>query len=101
MTKGLNGGIMRHFKIFCTVLVVSAFMFSCAPQKKDMTNEDFVKIDIEMAGTDMTPEKQEKVAKKYGYTLEQYKKFVEMVEKDPKLKEELGEIMLKQQKSDK
>ena len=63
-----------------------------------MTLDDFAKIDIEITTTDMTEISIEKVAKKYGYTLEQYKELSEKVKKDPKLQEKLGEIRLGEQK---
>ena len=40
----------------------------------------------------------EEIVKKDGYTREQYKEFAEMVEKDPKLQEQRGEVRLKDQK---
>jgi len=91
---------MRYFKLIATFIMISALVVSCTQKKKEMTVEDFAKIDIEITTTDQKPESIEKVAKKYGYTLEQYKKFAKKVEDDTSLQEKLGEIRLGEQKGD-
>lgn len=91
---------MKLIKLFAVILCVSALVVSCKPKAKDMTIEDYSKIDMEVTATDMKPESIETIAKKYGYTLDQYKKFSEKVEKDQKLQEKLGEIRLKDQEKE-
>jgi hypothetical protein len=61
----------------------------------DMTAQDFLKIEDEVSATDLTPESKDRVAKKYGYTLQQYQTFEERARTDKKLQEELGTIRLK------
>jgi hypothetical protein len=61
----------------------------------DMTAQDFLKIEDEVSATDLTPESKDRVAKKYGYTLQQYQTFEERARTDKKLQEELGAIRLK------
>ncbi len=56
-----------------------------------------MKIDMEITATDQKPESKSAIAKKYGYTLEQYEDFAKKVEKDPKLKEQIGDLILKNQ----
>lgn len=91
---------MFSLRILTAVLTIAFFTVSCQPKKKVMTMEDYVKIDMEIATTDMKPESKEKIVKKYGYTLEQYDKYARKVEADPKLIEKRGELMLKKQKPD-
>ena len=50
---------------------------------------------MEITATDMKPESIADVAKKYGYTMEQYKTFEDRIQKDSALQEKLGEIRLK------
>ena len=76
--------------------MASTLIFSCT-KKKEMTMEDFVKIDLQITPT-MEKEDIETIAKKYGYSYEQYKEFADMVEKDPKLQEQRGDVRLKDQK---
>ncbi|MCX7678734.1 MAG: hypothetical protein N2316_05895 [Spirochaetes bacterium] len=86
----------RYKKLIALVLVGSiAMTFSCKKASREMTPEDFLKIEDEIALTDLTPESKEQVVKKYGYTLEQYQSFEEKVRTDKKLQEELGTIRLK------
>jgi len=76
--------------------MASTLIFSCT-KKKEMTMEDFVKIDLQITPT-MEKGDIETIAKKYGYSYEQYKEFADMVEKDPKLQEQRGDVRLKEQK---
>lgn len=87
---------MRLLRIIVAVAMVSMLAFSCA-KKKEMTMEDFVKIDLQVTPT-MEKEDIEKIAEKHGFTYDQYKEFSEMVEKDPKLQEQRGDVRLKEQK---
>ena len=89
---------MRYLKQLPIILLAAALILSCGTKKKEMTVQDFAKIDIEITGTDQKPESIEKVAQKYGYTLEQYQNFAEKVEKDQSLQDKLGEIRLGEQK---
>jgi hypothetical protein len=79
-------------------MIIALFMVSCKPSAKEMTPEDFIKIENEVLSTDNTPEAKERVAEKYGYTLEQYTDFENQVETDPELKNKLGELRLNMQK---
>jgi hypothetical protein len=100
MHQIILGGIMNFLKIFISIIAASVLVFSCKPGEKEMTPENFLKIDTEILSTDLTLESKEAVAKKYGYTLKQYNDFEEKVEKDPALKTKIGEIRLGQQKKD-
>ncbi|MCP4135488.1 MAG: hypothetical protein GY754_31255 [bacterium] len=86
---------MRFFKILSVLLIAFALVISCKQSKKEMTPEDFMKIDDEVIATDQKPDSVEKITKQYGYTLKQYNDFKEKMEKDPKLKEKLGDLRLK------
>lgn len=83
---------MRRLTALALIALI-ATVFAC--KAKEMTVEDFAKIDMEIIATDMKPESIASVAKKYGYTLEQYKAFEEKIQKDTTLQEKLGEIRLK------
>ncbi|HOO70609.1 MAG TPA: hypothetical protein PK926_02530 [Spirochaetota bacterium] len=87
---------MRFLRIFLVLALVSFMTVSCC-KKKEMTMEDFVKIDLQITPT-MEDAQVEEIVKKYGYSLEQYKEFAAMVEKDPKLQEQRGEVRLQDQK---
>ena len=87
---------MRTIRIALALILVSTLVVSCA-KKKEMTMEDFVKIDLQITPT-MDDKQIEEVAKKYGFTIEQYREFADMVQKDPKLQEQRGEVRLKDQK---
>ncbi len=89
---------MKYLRLLAIAIMVCALMVSCGKKKGEMTVEDFSKIEMETITTDMKPETIETVAKKYGYTLKQYKDFEEKVQQDPKLQEKLGEIRLQKQK---
>ena len=82
--------------ITLVLFVLVAAGFGC--KAKEMTLEDFARIDIEITSTDMKPESVAKVAEKYGYTLEQYRAFEEKIRNDQALQEKLGEIRLKNMK---
>ncbi|MCU0849134.1 MAG: hypothetical protein MUD12_14735 [Spirochaetes bacterium] len=84
---------MRQFTAFIAISAIAFVLISCG-QKKEMSIEDFAKIDLEMISTDQKPESKEVVAKKYGYTLKQYQEFADKVDRDTKLQEKLGEIRL-------
>lgn len=86
---------MRNVFFIALMLVIALSASSCKMTSREMTPQDFLKIEDEIATTDLTPEAKEKVAKKYGYTLGQYQSFEEKVRSDKKLQEELGEIRLK------
>lgn len=87
---------MRLLRIVIALVMVTFLSFSCA-KKKEMTMEDFVKIDLQVTPT-MEKDDIEKITDKFGYTYDQYKEFAEMVEKDPKLQEQRGDVRLKEQK---
>lgn len=87
---------MRLLTVCIALIMTLTLAFSCA-KKKEMTMEDFVKIDLQVTPT-MEKEDIEKIAEKHGYTYNQYKEFSEMVEKDPKLQEQRGDVRLKDQK---
>lgn len=89
---------MRNLMTISTALIVALSLFACTQKKKEMTVQDFAKIDMEVVKTDTTPESKKKIAEKYGYTLEQYEAFAEKAEKDPTILEKLGEISLEKQK---
>jgi hypothetical protein len=91
---------MRFFKIALIVALVSVLAVSCK-MKKEMPLEDYAKIEIEinLPNPDIDKTKVEEVVKKYGYTYQQYKDMFDKVEKDPKLKEKLGDMRLQEQKS--
>jgi hypothetical protein len=92
---------MRIFNMILVVALVAACAVSCK-MKKDITLEDYAKIEIEinLPNPELDKVKVEEVAKKYGYTYEQYKDMFDRVEKDPSLKEKLGELRLQDQKKD-
>lgn len=80
-------------------LLAVLFVISCKDSKK-MTPEDFLQIQNEIFSTDLTPEAKENIAKKYGYTLKQYRDFEENLENDPELKAKVGEIRLNMEKGE-
>lgn len=75
-----------------------SLILSCSLKPKEITAEDFVKIEneINLPDPDLNPEKVKEIVSKYGYTVAQYKAFSAKKEKDPKIKEQLGEILMKQ-----
>ena len=88
---------MKQFSILIFALVLTISLASCS-KKKEMTPEDFIKIQTEFLSTDMSDESKEKAAQKYGFTADQYASFEEKVESDIQLKTKVGEIRLKSQK---
>ncbi len=86
---------MRKLSFVVCMLAIAVAFGSCKKAGREMTAQDFLKIEDEVALTDLTPEAKDRVAKKYGYTLEQYQSFEEKVRSDKKLQEELGAIRLK------
>jgi len=86
---------MKKLSLIALMLAIAVAIGSCKMTGREMTPQDFLKIEDEIATTDLTPEAKEKVAKKYGYTLEQYQSFEEKARTDKKLQEELGAIRLK------
>ncbi len=93
---------MRFFKILFIIMLASVLAVSCK-MKKEMTLEDYAKIELEinLPNPELDKIKVEEVAKKYGYTFQQYKDMFDKVEKDSKLKEKLGEMRLQDQKKEK
>jgi hypothetical protein len=96
-----QGGHMRFFNIILALVLVTACAVSCK-MKKDITLEDYAKIEMEinLPNPELDKVKVEEVAKKYGYTFDQYKEMFDKVQKDPSLKEKLGELRLQDQKKD-
>jgi hypothetical protein len=92
---------MRFVTIILAVALVAVCSVSCK-MKKELTLEDYAKIETEinLPNPDLDKARVEEVAKKYGYTFDQYKELFDKVEKDPKLKEKLGELRLQDQKTD-
>jgi len=92
---------MRFINIMLAIALVAACAVSCK-MKKELTLEDYAKIETEinLPNPDLDKAKVEEVAKKYGYTFDQYKEMFAKVEKDPSLKEKLGELRLQDQKKD-
>jgi hypothetical protein len=92
---------MRFLNIMLAVILVAACAVSCK-MKKEITLEDYAKIEMEinLPNPELDKAKVEEVAKKYGYTFDQYKDMFDKVEKDPSLKVKLGELRLQDQKKD-
>jgi hypothetical protein len=83
-------------------MIIAVFLtVGCGSKEKVMTVEDYAKIEseIEIPDPELDPARVEKVASKYGYNYVQYKEFYQKVQKDPQLREKLGDYMLKKQKS--
>lgn len=86
-------------KAFYSFLVIFAILFnfvSCI--QKDITPEDFIKMEDEFLSSERTEKIKAEIAKKYGYSAKQFDDFTMRVETDDKLKEKLGEIRLNLQK---
>ncbi len=66
----------------------------------DIPLKIFLKIEheINLPNPEIDKPKVERVTKKYGYTYQQYKDMAEKIEKDATLKEQLGEILLNDEK---
>ncbi len=91
---------MRYLNYLLILIVALSLITACGTKKKEMTIQDFAKIEAEVAipEPDLDPAKVEEVAKKYGFTFDQYKEFFEKVQNDPELQEKLGELTLENQK---
>jgi|GEM_PF-316651 len=85
---------MKYLTLCAVIVLALALAVSCKQAPKDMSLDDFLKIQNEIIKTDLTPEAKDKVVTKYGYTLKQYDDLDEKVKGDPKLQEKLGEIRL-------
>jgi len=90
---------MKISRIGFALIISVAVAFSCTQGKKQMTIEDYYKIDTEVITTDMKPESIKKVSEKYGFTPAQYEEFSNRVAADPELMEKLGRIRLGEQKN--
>lgn len=86
---------MKPLSIVAVLMALTLAVSFCRGTRGEMSAQDFLKIEDEVSATDLTPESKEKVAKKYGYTLQQYQTFEERARTDQKLQEELGAIRLK------
>ncbi len=62
---------MRNLLTITTALIVALSLFACTQKKKEMTVQDFAKIDMEVGKTDTTPARKKKIAEKYAQTREQ------------------------------
>ncbi len=93
---------MRYVTIMIIIMLASVFAVSCK-MKKEITLEDYAKIETEinLPNPDIDKAKVEEIARKYGYSYQQYKDMFDKVEKDAKLKEKLGEMRLQDQKEGK
>ncbi len=91
---------MKLLKVMALIIISMSLIVSCAKQPKEMTAEDFLKIEneINLPDPDINPERSKEILKKYGYTLEQFKAFSAKKDKDPKVIDQLGDIKLKQEK---
>ncbi len=91
---------MRLLSALVIIMMVSALAVSC--KKKEMTLEDYAKIEIEINLPDpaLDEAKVGEVAGKYGYDYRQYKDMFDKVQKDAALKEKLGEMRLQEQKTE-
>ncbi len=85
---------MRTISILPLIIAIALTVSFCGG-KAEMTTLDFIKIEDEILKTDLTPASKEAVAKKFGFSLEQYQTFEERARTDQKLQEELGKIRLK------
>ena len=94
---------MRILKTIFALVIIISFAFSCTPPKKEMSLEEFAKIEkeINLPDPEVNPELVEKVVKKHGFTYDQYKTFFDKVQKDNKMMEKLGELRLGDKKEDK
>lgn len=90
---------MRLVKILLVIMLASVLSVSCK-MKKEMTLEDYAKIELEinLPNPELDKAKVEETTKKYGYTYQQYKDMFDKVQADVKLKEKLGEMRLQDQK---
>jgi uncharacterized protein YxeA len=85
---------MKYIKIILAIILTASFAVSCM-SKKDISAEDFLKIEDEVLKSDLSQSSKETIAKKYGYTLQQYVAAEEKARTDDKFKEKLGAVRLK------
>lgn len=92
---------MRFWNYLMVLVIALSLAAGCGSKNRAMTIEDYAKIEseIEIPDPELDPARVEAVTSKYGYTYLQYKEFYDKVQKDPELKEKLGEATLKKQKS--
>lgn len=92
---------MRFWNLLFIMFIAFSLTTGCGPKEKVMTIEDYAKIEseIEIPDPELDPARVETVASKYGFTYAQYKDFYNKVQKDPLLREKLGDYILKKQKS--
>lgn len=89
---------MNYLKTILFAVLAAVIALSCKPSSRDITPDDFLKMENEVIRTDLSSQSKEAIAKKYGYSLDQYLKFEERAKTDEKLKEQLGIIRLKSTK---
>lgn len=87
---------MKAVKTFLIIITAGMLVVSCKMSDKEMTPEDFLKIETEYLNSDLKIETKEAIAKKYGYTIKAFTDFEEKVDNDPALKKQIGELMLNQ-----
>lgn len=92
---------MRIWNFLLVVIIAFTVSTGCGSKNRSMTLEDYAKIEseVEVPDPELDPSRVEAVTKKYGYTYLQYKEFHDKVQKDPELREKLGEITLKKKKA--
>jgi hypothetical protein len=92
---------MRFWNFLMVLVIALSLATGCGSKNKAMTIEDYAKIEseIEIPDPELDPARVEAVTSKYGYTYIQYKEFYDKVQKDPELREKLGEANLKKQKA--
>ena len=92
---------MRFWNFLMVLVIALSLATGCGSKNKTMTIEDYAKIEseIEIPDPELDPARVEAVTSKYGYTYIQYKEFYDKVQKDPELREKLGEANLKKQKA--
>lgn len=88
---------MKKLALLVIAALISYVSISCKSERREMNLEDYAKIQAEINIPDpaLDPQLVEKIASKYGYSFDDFKQFNEKVEKDPKLREQLGEFRLK------
>lgn len=91
---------MKLIRLVLVGLLAFGLILSCAKEEKKMSLEEYSKIEAEinLPDPDLDPKLVKEVVNKHGYTVEEYREFAERVQKDPKLREELGEMRLREQK---
>jgi len=92
---------MRLWNYLMVIMIALSLASGCGLKNKSMTIEDYAKIEseIEIPDPELDPARVESITSKYGYTYVQFKEFYDKVQKDPELREKLGEVNLKKQKS--